>query len=250
MSQRANRRVAIISGSTSGIGRDIATRLHRDGLGVVITGRNHARGRQLREELGHHAVFVALDLTAREAPATLAQTALDAFGRLDVVVNNAAHDHTDDLLQIPLAQARSLFEINTIAPLALLQEGAKRMLRGGVIINVTSRLASVGVPSMGLYSASKGALQSLTTAAAVELAGRNIRVNAVAPGMTRTPLYDSWLEQQEDPAQAEQDVMDGIPLGRLATPGDVAAVVSFLASEEASYLTGVTIPVDGGYTAR
>jgi NAD(P)-dependent dehydrogenase (short-subunit alcohol dehydrogenase family) len=114
---------------------------------------------------------------------------------------------------------------------------------------VTSRLAVIGVPGMSLYSASKGALLSLTRAAAVELAPRNIRVNAVAPGMTRTPLYEAWLAQQPDPAQTEMSVLAGIPQGRLATAEDVAAAIAFLASDDAAHITGASLPVDGGYTA-
>jgi NAD(P)-dependent dehydrogenase (short-subunit alcohol dehydrogenase family) len=118
------------------------------------------------------------------------------------------------------------------------------------VVNVSSRLASIGVPAMGVYAASKGALLALTRSAAVELAPRNIRVNAVAPGMTRTPLYDAWLASTEDPVATEQAVIADIPLGRVATSTDVASAISFLASEDAAYITGVSIAVDGGYTAR
>ena len=244
------RRTAIVTGSTSGIGHAIARRLHADGLDVVITGRDEVRGERVREELGERAVFVAVDLTSPGGAAALATTAIDRFGRLDVVVNNAAIDHTEHLLEAPTDDVRRVFEVNTIAAIAVLQESAKRMEDGGAIINITSRLATIGVPTMGIYSASKGAIKALTTAAAVELAPRNIRVNAVAPGMTRTPLYDAWLDDQADPAQTERDVVAAIPLGRLASCADVAAAVSFLASEEASYITGASIPVDGGYTAH
>ena len=245
-----SRRTAIVTGSTSGIGLVIAKRLHADGLNVLITGRDERRGRQVCEELGDRTSFVALDLTAEGAPAALAAAAVDTFGRLDVVVNNAAQDHTGDLLDVPIDDIRRVFEVNTIATIAVLQAAAKRMDGGGAIINVSSRLATIGVPTMSIYSATKGAVNALTTAAAVELADRNIRVNAVAPGMTRTPLYDAWLEQQADAEQTERDVLAGIPLHRLAVPEDVAAAVSFLASEQASYITGVCIPIDGGYTAR
>jgi NAD(P)-dependent dehydrogenase (short-subunit alcohol dehydrogenase family) len=238
-----------VTGSTSGIGHEVVRRLHADGFNVVVTGRDAQRGEEVRAELGTNAVLVALDLAAAGGPAELAAAAIEHFGRLDVVVNNAALDHTGDLLAASVADVRHLFEVNAIAAIAVLQEGAKRMDRGGSIINITSRLASIGVPTMGIYSASKGALKALTTAAAVELAPRNIRVNAVAPGMTRTPLFDSWVNAQADPAETERAVVADIPLRRLADPRDVAAAVSFLASEEASYITGVSIPVDGGYTA-
>lgn len=245
-----SRRTAIVTGSTSGIGHEVARRLHTDGFNVVITGRDLQRGKQVQEEFGDNATFLPLDLTAAGAPAELADAAIEQYGRLDVAVNNAAIDHTADFLDVPVADVRRVFEINTIAAIGVLQESAKRMHRGGAIINITSRLASIGVPTMGIYSASKGAIKALTTAAVIELAPRNIRVNAIAPGMTRTPLYDTWVNEQADPAQTERDVVADIPLGRLATPADVAATVSFLASDEASYITGATIPLDGGYTAH
>jgi NAD(P)-dependent dehydrogenase (short-subunit alcohol dehydrogenase family) len=245
-----SRRTAIVTGSTSGIGHAIARRLHGDGFNVVITGRDKARGDRVQEELGANATFVPLDLTAAGAPAQLATAAIDHYGGLDVLVNNAAMDHVDDLLEAPVDEIRHVFEVNTIAAIAVLQEGAKRMAHGGAIVNITSRLASIGVPTMSIYSATKGALKALTTAAAVELAPRNIRVNAVAPGMTRTPLYDAWLQEQADPEQTERDVVAAIPLGRLTSASDVAAAVAFLASEEASNITGVSIAIDGGYTAR
>ncbi|MDH6195511.1 NAD(P)-dependent dehydrogenase (short-subunit alcohol dehydrogenase family) [Mycobacterium frederiksbergense] len=245
-----SRRTAIVTGSTSGIGHAIAGRLHADGFNVVITGRDEARGGIVRAELGDNAAFVGLDLTVEGAAAQLAEATLERFGRIDVVVNNAAQDHTGDLLNVPVDEIRHAFAVNAIAPITVLQETAKRMDGGGAIINISSRLATIGVPTMSIYSATKGAINALTTAAAVELADRNIRVNAVAPGMTRTPLYDAWLGDQDDPARTEHDVVSGIPLKRLAVPGDVAAAVSFLASEGAAYITGVCIPIDGGYTAR
>jgi NAD(P)-dependent dehydrogenase (short-subunit alcohol dehydrogenase family) len=243
-------RTAIVTGSTSGIGHTIARRLHTDGFNVVITGRDEQRGRQVCADLGERSTFIALDLTADGAPATLAATAVETYGRLDVLVNNAAQDHTGDLLEVPIQEIRHAFEVNSVAPIAVLQHAAKRMEHGGAIINISSRLASIGVPTMSIYSATKGAINAMTTAAAVELADRNIRVNAVAPGMTRTPLYDAWLNEQNDPVEAERDVLAGIPLHRLASPDDVAAAVSFLASEQAAYITGVCVPIDGGYTAR
>jgi NAD(P)-dependent dehydrogenase (short-subunit alcohol dehydrogenase family) len=243
-------RVAVITGSTSGIGLAIARRLCRDGFHVVVTGRDQKRGETVVAGLGATATFVPFDLTSPGAAARLMTTAEARLGRIDVVVNNAGIDHTGDLIDVPAHVTQQVFRINTLAAIAVLQEGARRMHHGGSIINITSRLAAAGVPTMAIYSATKGALASLTTAAAVELAPRNIRVNAIAPGMTRTPLYDAWLAQHDDPAETERSVTAAIPLGRLAHPDDIAAAVSFLASDEAAYITGASLPVDGGYTAR
>jgi NAD(P)-dependent dehydrogenase (short-subunit alcohol dehydrogenase family) len=133
----------------------------------------------------------------------------------------------------------------------MLREAACAMRSGGgSIVNITSRTASVGIPTMSLYSASKGALASLTRAAAVEWAPLGIRVNAVAPGLTDTPLARAWFDQQPEPESFRQGVEAAIPQRRLATPEDVAAAVLFLASDDSRHVTGVTLAVDGGYTAQ
>jgi NAD(P)-dependent dehydrogenase (short-subunit alcohol dehydrogenase family) len=245
-------RVALVTGATSGIGAETARRLHHDGFAVLLTGRSSERGEALAHQLGPGAAcFVPADLTKDGEPDRLLQYALDRFGTVDAVVNNAAVDHTGALLNVPAAEIRDTFETNTFAAIAVLQAAARTMRHsGGSIINVTSRLAAIGVPMMGVYSASKGAIKALTDAAAVELAPYNIRVNAVAPGMTRTPLYEAWLRSHNDPQATARKVADGIPLGRPATPQDVAGAIAFLASPSADYITGITLAVDGGYTAQ
>jgi NAD(P)-dependent dehydrogenase (short-subunit alcohol dehydrogenase family) len=231
----------------------IARQLIADGLRVVVTGRSEQRGAAVVAELGEQARFVAADLNEAGAATALVARTIEEFGRIDVLVNNAAIDHTNDLLEVGEAEIRTTFETNTFAPMNLLIAVARVMRDqgdGGAIINITSRLASIGVPTMGIYSASKGAILAFTKAAAIDLAPFNIRVNAVAPGMTRTPLYQEWLEGLEDPEGEARRVAEAIPLGRIAEPDDVAAVVRFLASPEAAYLTGTSIPVEGGYLAK
>lgn len=242
---------AIVTGATSGIGRVIAERFHNEGAHVLITGRDEARGKQVVHDLGSRAVFIAADIANPEAAQTLVSAAVEAFGHLDVLVNNAAIDHNASLLDASIDDMRRTFEVNTFAAVRMMQEAAKAMLQqGGSIINVTSRLATIGVPTMGIYSASKGAIRSITRTAAVELAPHDIRVNDVAPGMTATPLYEDWLSGYSDPAEKQREVVADIPLGRVANPEDVAAAVLYLASDESRYITGTTLPVDGGYTAR
>lgn len=245
--------VAIVTGSTSGIGLVVAKKLADDGFAVVVTGRSQERGTEVAESIGDRAIFIQSDLTQAGAPQALVRETVERLGRLDVLVNNAAIDHTNDLLEVTEDEIRTTFETNTFAPMSMAIAAAqvlKNQGSGGSIINVTSRLASIGVPTMGVYSASKGAMLAFTTASAVELAPFNIRVNAVAPGMTRTPLYDEWIASLPNPEEKAAEVANAIPLGRIAESEDVAAVVAFLASEEASYLTGASIPVEGGYLAK
>ena len=244
-------KVILVTGATSGIGEVIARRLVAEGASVLATGRSTKRGTQLAADVGGGLHFVPADLSDDDAAEALAHEAISRFGRLDVLVNNAAVDHTGHLLEVPDKEIRQTFEVNTFAAIRLLQSAARVMQpRGGAIINITSRLASVGVPTMGIYSASKGAMLALTKAAAVELAPHNIRVNAIAPGMTKTPLYDEWLSSLADPAAAEDGVVSRIPLSRLAEPSDVTGAVVYFASDEASYITGTSLAVDGGYTAH
>lgn len=251
MSDRLAGKSVIVTGATSGIGHTIAERLHTEGASVLITGRDEQRGKALADSLGERSVFHRADLTDPGAADEVVAAAVAAFGTLDVLVNNAALDHTGDLIKTPMAEIRETFEVNTFAAIRMLQSAAQAMLgRGGSIVNVTSRLATIGVPTMAIYSASKGAIRALTHAAAVELAPHDIRVNDVAPGMTQTPLYDAWLARQPDPATTAHDIVAQIPLGRLASPDDVASAVLYLASDESRYVTGTTIPVDGGYTAK
>lgn len=253
MGVQQNNRVALVTGATSGMGIDIARQLTQDGFRVVVSGRSAERGERVAAELGDTARFLQADLLTPGAPSALVDAVIAEMGRLDVLVNNAAIDHTNDLLDVDEGEIRETFEANTFAPMNLLIAAARAMRtqgEGGSIVNVTSRLASIGVPTMGIYSASKGAMLAFTKAAAIDLAQYNIRVNAVAPGMTRTPLYEDWLAGLADPTAEAERVASAIPLGRIAVPGDVAATVSFLASPGASYLTGVSIPVDGGYLAK
>lgn len=244
-------KVALVTGATAGIGEVTAHRLAAEGASIVLTGRSAERGELVRKALGESAVLVVGDLAEEATSQHCVDAALDRFGRLDVLVNNAALDHTGDVLETPEAELRQLFEVNVFAAIRMLQVAGRAMRAGsgGSIVNVSSRLATIGVASMALYSASKGAIAALTRGAAVELAPHGIRVNAVAPGMTRTPLYETWVAGQDDPDAVERETIAKIPQGRLAEPGDVAAAIAYLASADSAHVTGASIPVDGGYTA-
>jgi NAD(P)-dependent dehydrogenase (short-subunit alcohol dehydrogenase family) len=249
--QRLEGKVAIVTGASAGIGAAIAHRLVAEGARVVGVGRRAEPGTQLVAALGgsQRARFVAgsvADLgTVREAV-----DAADDWEGPHVLVNNAGIDHTGSVLHTALHEVREVFETNFFGALLMLQAAGRAMVDrgGGSIVNVTSRLASIGVPTMALYGASKGALLALTRGAAVELAPLGIRVNAVAPGQTRTPLTDAWIAQQSEP-QAVEGAMAGIPQRRFGEPEEVAAAVAFLAADESAHITGASIPVDGGYTA-
>ena len=240
------KKVAVVTGGTSGIGRAIANALLERDFSVIVTGRFPTD-----QPLPEGARLVVLDHAHPESSRELAANITSHEGYITTLVNNVGRRHNDPIDQFDPESLAETFALNVLSPLlttsALIDCFARE---GGSIISITSRLASVGIPEVSAYAATKGALNSFTKAAAIELAPRNIRVNAVAPGMTHTPLIDSWLAEQTDPDQALAITLEGIPLGRLAATTDIAEAVAFLASDDAAYLTGTVLPVDGGYTAR
>jgi NAD(P)-dependent dehydrogenase (short-subunit alcohol dehydrogenase family) len=246
-------RVAIVTGATEGIGLAVGRQLAAEGTRLVLVARRPGPGAQLVAELGAEAAcFVAGDVGDPATAAAAVGAAQERFGGLDVLINNAGHDLSGiPLLDTAIEDARRIFDVNVFGALQMLQAAARAMReRGGAIVNVTSRTALIGLPGSTVYGASKGALESLTRGAAIELAQHGIRVNSVAPGLTETPMVGSWLAEQDDPAGFRQRVTADIPQGRLATPEEVATAICYLASDAAASITGATLSVDGGFTAR
>jgi NAD(P)-dependent dehydrogenase (short-subunit alcohol dehydrogenase family) len=246
-------RAAIVTGGTLGIGEITVRMLVSRGADVVIVARSEARGFELLQELPDDKVaFVAGDVADPETALGAVSTAIERFGRLDVLVSNAAIDYSGvTLVDTPEQEVRGLFDVNAMGAIFMLQEAARYMRDqgGGAVVNLLSRAGIVGIPGMSVYGATKGALVSLTRTAAVELAPFGIRVNAVAPGATDTPMMRTWIDGQPDPEAFERDIVRGLLGERLARPEEVAEAVLFLASSASSYVTGACLSVDGGYTA-
>ena len=234
-------RTALVTGSTSGIGRAIAAALAADGLRVAVSGRDATRGEAVAEEIG--GVFVAADLGESTAAARdLAARATEALGgRIDVLVNNAGVYPGGATAELSDADADALLAVNVRAPHALVAAIAPAMAaRGdGVIVNVGSWISRVGMPQGALYGATKAAVEQLTRSWAAEFGSAGVRVNAVSPGVTRT--------EGTAGAAAVLDAMAArTPAGRVGEPEDVAAAVAWLASDGARFVHGATIDVDGG----
>ncbi len=245
MNRESPQKVALVTGGSGGIGRAIALQLSAQGFFVVMTSRTET---DLAEQAGFRSVLI--DHSQPHTAAQLAEDVAAHEGRIDVVVNSAAQRHNELIENFDAQRVIASLVLNLASPLLI--TGALIPLfgtAGGSVINISSRLGTVGIPGVSAYAAAKGGLNAFTRAAAVELAERNIRVNTVAPGMTQTAMIEGWLQTHDDPEAALEDSLATIPLGRLAQTGDIAAVVGFLASEKAAYLTGALIPVDGGYTA-
>lgn len=252
MSGRLGGKVAIVTGATEGIGHAIAHAFVDEGARVVAVARRVEPGQALAAELGDSCRFVQGDVADPATADRAVAAALDAFGTLDVLVNNAALDLSGvPLFETTEGQARETFEVNVFGTFWMLLACARTMAErgGGSIVNVTSRLGLVGLPGSAWYGASKGAVHSLTRGAAVEWARLGIRVNSVAPGLTETPMIKVWVESHDDPVAFKQSRAETIPQGRFAQPEEVAAAVVYLASDEARSTTGASISVDGGYTA-
>jgi NAD(P)-dependent dehydrogenase (short-subunit alcohol dehydrogenase family) len=251
VSGRLAGKVAVVTGGTSGIGETTVRLFVGEGARVVIVARRPGPGDDLVAELGAETTRFLSGDVASESTAKTAINLAESWGGVDVLVNNAAIDWVSPIIETSEADVRRVLDTNFIGAFLMQREAARRMLeRGrGSIINLTSRNASVGVPTMGLYAAAKGALLSLTRAAAIEWAGQGVRVNAVAPGLTATPLVRTWIDEQQDPIAFEKAVSALIPQGRMAQPIDIANAILFLASDESQHVTGITLAVDGGYTA-
>jgi len=251
VSGRLDGKVAVVTGGTSGIGETTVRLFAGEGARVVIVARRREPGERLVADLGPEAARFVCGDVADEATARDAVGVAEEWGGLDILVNNAAMDWTSRIVETSEADVRRVLDTNFFGAFLMLREAARKMLerRRGSIVNVTSRNASVGLPTMAVYAAAKGALLALTRAAAIEWASEGVRVNAVAPGLTRTPLVRTWLDDQEDPAEFEQQVVSTIPQRRMGEPADVANAILFLASDESLHVTGVSLAVDGGYTA-
>ena len=245
-------KVALVTGGSAGIGAALSRALVTARGHVVIVARRAEPAQALIAELGpDRAAFVSGDVSEPHTASVAVEAALERFGRVDILINNAGIDHTSSILDTPVADARLVMDTNFMGAFWMLQKCARAMTAtgGGSIVNVASRTALAGVPTMAIYGASKGAMLSLTRSAAIELAAEGIRVNAVAPGLTRTALVETWLAEQPERAEFEATVAATIPQRRFAEPVEVVSAILFLASDAASYITGATLCVDGGFTA-
>lgn len=235
-------KTALVTGASGEIGRAIAATLHRLGATVALSGTREARLQELAATLGERVHVTPGDLAKAADAEAVVRAAEAAMGRVDILVNNAGMTRDNLALRMKDEDFLAVLEVNLVSAFRLTRAVIRGMMkrRWGRIIGISSIVAFVGNPGQANYAASKAGMIGMTRSLAAELAGRNITVNCVAPGFITTPMTEDLDTEQR------ARVLAGIPLGRLGEPADVAACVAFLASAEASYMTGQTLHVNGG----
>jgi NAD(P)-dependent dehydrogenase (short-subunit alcohol dehydrogenase family) len=252
---RLSGKVALVTGAASGLGAATARRLAKDGAAVLLTDRDLA-GEDIAASItaaGGQAAFRPHDVTSHPDWAAAVEHAVHDFGRLDILVNNAGvaggryelMDHSYDAW-------RQILAVNLDGVFLGLRHAGPRIAAsgGGSVINLSSILGKVGMAGAAAYCASKGGVTLLTKAAALEWAPLGIRVNSVHPGFIDTPMVSNALADREDGNEMRVALMNAHPIGRFGVPREIADAIAFLASDDASFITGAELVVDGGFTAQ
>ncbi len=251
---RLKDKVALVTGAGSGFGAGIAKLFAGEGAAVVVADINDNGGRTVTgqiEEAGGTALFVHADVTRPADVKAMVEAAVGAYGRLDILVNNAGYSHVNQ----PMAEVSEddfdrTYAVNVKAIYLAAREAVPlfRKQGRGCIVNTSSTAALRPRPGLVWYNGSKGAVNTITKAMALELAPDRIRVNAVCPVIGATGMLETFMGQPDTP-ELRQKFIDTVPMGRMSRPEDVANAVLFLAADEGEFLTGVCLPVDGGRTA-
>ena len=255
-------KVAVVTGGSSGIGQAIAIRLGQEGVDVAINYVGRPEGAEETKESIEHGVdicmkqmseagtkpiLVAADVSSKDEVAAMFEQVQSTYGRIDYLINNAGIQIAEDTDKLAVEDFDKVLAVNLRGAFLCAQQAVRRFLdsgRGGVIVNVSSVHQVIPKPRFVGYSVSKGGMQNLTHTLALEYAARGIRVNGIGPGATVTPINRSWID---DPVKRKA-VESHIPMRRAGDAEEMAAVTAFLCSDEAAYITGQTIFVDGGLT--
>ena len=244
-------KVALVTGSTTGIGEACVRAFAEAGASVMVSGRDERRGSSVvsaLKSLGADADFLACDVRDEGIGNKLVAGTVERFGSLDILVNNAGVLHAGDVVETTEEQWREIMDVNVTALFLISRSAVRRMRKqgGGSIVNVASEWGINGEAGYVAYCASKGAVVQMTRCMGLDHARENIRVNAVCPGEVHTQMVDEMLKEA---GSTPEELAAGIPMRRLAKPGEVANCVLFLASDLSSYVTGTNFSVDGGNDA-
>ena len=243
-------KVALITGGTSGIGKTTAIEFARAGAKVVLTGRREKEGAQVVAEitkLGGEAAFVRADVAKDGDVKRMIDFTIEKFGRLDIAFNNAGVEWKGPLDQANEAEYRRIFDVNVWGVLNSMRHEIPAMLKngGGAIVNTSSVAGHVGLGQVSIYNASKHAVEGLTKSVALEFAKQNIRINAIAPGVIATEMWDRFAGDE-----LRDQLTSIIPVARIGASEEIAAAVLYLCSDNAKFTTGTSLVVDGGFIAQ
>lgn len=245
MERKNSQQLAIVTGGASGIGLAIATRFVQAGIFTVVIGRDTQKLEQAKAALGSNSAAISADLSQLETIPALISQIENTYGPIDILVNNAGINMKKEFTEVTDEDFQKILLTNLQSVFAVSREVVKQMTprQSGSIINISSMAARYGIPKVIAYTASKSAIEGMTKAMAVELAPKGIRVNCIAPGFIATDMSAKALDS--DP-ERKQKVMSRTPMGKLGTPADIGNTALYLAGNEAGYVTGVSIAVDGG----
>jgi NAD(P)-dependent dehydrogenase (short-subunit alcohol dehydrogenase family) len=255
MSGRLENKVGLITGAGRGIGRAIAHKFAAEGAAVVIAEIDPETARAAAQELvanGFRALAIPTDITQESQVEAAVQGAIEHFGGLDILVNNAGKNFYYDATRMTEAEWDAAMNIDLKGAWLCCKYAIPAMMQrgGGSIVNIASVHARVTYKGYFPYGAAKAAVVGMTRSLALDHGPNNIRVNAICPGWVRTDLVQSWFDMQSDPQAAESKILSVQPLGRIGTPEEIANLVAFIASDEASYISGAELVIDGGLTAQ
>jgi 3-oxoacyl-[acyl-carrier protein] reductase len=231
--------IAIVTGATQGIGHSIASMLIRENCHVIYTGRS-----KMPDSILEGGIYAQLDLSDQKSCDDFIETVIKELPRIDILINNAGIQIPSTVESINISDWSDVLAVNLIGPLKLIQAVVPKMKerKYGKILNVSSVAGIISKPGQSSYSATKSGLIGLTRSVALDLANYNILVNAICPGTTQTPMVELLLSEKK-----KDSIIKNIPLGRLASPDEIAAYVLFMVSELNSYMTGQAVVIDGGY---
>src|SRR5690349_6858909 len=252
---KLEQRVAVITGAGSGIGQAMARLFAGEGARILAADVNESAAQETARmitEAGGTCRTFAVDVSRPEQVRAMIEAAIAAFGRIDILCNNAGIGSTTDVVECEPDEWDRVMTVNVKSVYLGCKYAIPHMLAqgGGVIVNTASVAGMVGLPKRASYSASKGAVIALTRQVAVEYVEQGIRVNCLCPGTVDSPWVGRLLQQADDPVAARQALVARQPLGRLGTPDEIAAAALYLVSDDAAFITGTGLVIDGGLTAR